>query len=71
MLVARRMFLYFQCGKVVHLCNANFLSFLFFARLGPIDLDPGSFSTQELKKALAKMKESVKADEMLEQKVFI
>ncbi|XP_054851528.1 nucleotide exchange factor SIL1 [Eublepharis macularius] len=37
-------------------------------RLGPIDLDPSSFTTQELKKALAKMKESVKSDDMLEQK---
>ncbi|XP_015266496.1 PREDICTED: nucleotide exchange factor SIL1 [Gekko japonicus] len=36
-------------------------------RLGPIDLDPSSFTTQELKKALAKMKESTKAD-TLEQK---
>ncbi|XP_048355885.1 nucleotide exchange factor SIL1 isoform X2 [Sphaerodactylus townsendi] len=37
-------------------------------RLGPIDLDPSSFTAQELKKALAKMKESVKADDMLKQK---
>ncbi|KAL8172996.1 UNVERIFIED_CONTAM: hypothetical protein K2H54_036369 [Gekko kuhli] len=36
--------------------------------LGPIDLDPSSFTTQELKKALAKMKESTKADDTLEQK---
>ncbi|XP_060088960.1 nucleotide exchange factor SIL1 isoform X2 [Heteronotia binoei] len=37
-------------------------------RLGPIDLDPSSFTTQELKKALAKMKESMKVDDTLEQK---
>nr|XP_056712398.1 nucleotide exchange factor SIL1 [Euleptes europaea] len=37
-------------------------------RLGPIEIDPSSFTTQELKKALAKMKESVKAEDMLEQK---
>lgn len=37
-------------------------------RLGSIDLDPSSFTTQELKKALAKMKESAKADDVLEQK---
>ncbi|XP_077168861.1 nucleotide exchange factor SIL1 isoform X2 [Paroedura picta] len=37
-------------------------------RLGPIDLDPSSFTTRELKKALAKMKESMKEDDMLEEK---
>ncbi|KAJ6659276.1 hypothetical protein lerEdw1_019322 [Lerista edwardsae] len=40
-------------------------------RLGQVDLDPSSFTTQELKKALAKMKESLKTDDTLEQKVFL
>ncbi|KAH0621913.1 hypothetical protein JD844_023657 [Phrynosoma platyrhinos] len=37
-------------------------------RLGPIDVDPGSFTTQELKKALAKMKKSMKTEDTLEEK---
>lgn len=45
--------------------------FFFSERLGQVDLDPSSFTTQELKKALAKMKESLKTDDMLEQKVFL
>lgn len=38
-------------------------------RLGHVDIDPSSFTTQELKKALAKMKESLKTDDTLEQKL--
>ncbi|KAF7239838.1 Nucleotide exchange factor SIL1, partial [Varanus komodoensis] len=37
-------------------------------RLGPIDIDPSSFTRQELKKALAKVKENMKTDDALEQK---
>ncbi|KAM6466952.1 nucleotide exchange factor SIL1 isoform 2-T2 [Liasis olivaceus] len=37
-------------------------------RLGQIDIDPNSFTTQELKRALAKMKETMKADDSSEQK---
>ncbi|XP_058036439.1 nucleotide exchange factor SIL1 [Ahaetulla prasina] len=37
-------------------------------RLGQIDIDPNSFTTQELKKALAKMKETTKADDTPEEK---
>ncbi|XP_062981336.1 nucleotide exchange factor SIL1 [Elgaria multicarinata webbii] len=37
-------------------------------RLGPIDIDPSSFTRQELKRALAKVKESMKTDDTLEQK---
>ncbi|XP_063171736.1 nucleotide exchange factor SIL1 isoform X2 [Candoia aspera] len=37
-------------------------------RLGQIDVDPNSFTTQELKKALAKMKETMKGDDMPAQK---
>lgn len=44
---------------------------LLSARLGHVDIDPSSFTTQELKKALAKMKESLKTDDTLEQKVFL
>ncbi|ETE66275.1 Nucleotide exchange factor SIL1 [Ophiophagus hannah] len=37
-------------------------------RLGQIDIDPNSFTTQELKRALAKMKETTKADDTPEEK---
>nr|XP_008113583.1 PREDICTED: nucleotide exchange factor SIL1 isoform X1 [Anolis carolinensis] len=37
-------------------------------RLGPIDVDPGSFTTQELKKALAKMKKSTKTEDPSKEK---
>uniref|UniRef100_J3S0Y3 Nucleotide exchange factor SIL1 n=1 Tax=Crotalus adamanteus TaxID=8729 RepID=J3S0Y3_CROAD len=37
-------------------------------RLGQIDIDPSSFTTQELKRALAKMKETTKADDTSEEK---
>ncbi|XP_026566226.1 nucleotide exchange factor SIL1 isoform X1 [Pseudonaja textilis] len=37
-------------------------------RLGQIDVDPNSFTTQELKRALAKMKETKKADDTPEEK---
>uniref|UniRef100_A0A8D0ECM5 Nucleotide exchange factor SIL1 n=2 Tax=Salvator merianae TaxID=96440 RepID=A0A8D0ECM5_SALMN len=37
-------------------------------RLGHIDVDPSSFTTQELKKALAKMKKSLNTDDTLEEK---
>ncbi|XP_053140932.1 nucleotide exchange factor SIL1 isoform X2 [Hemicordylus capensis] len=37
-------------------------------RLGHIDIDSSSFTTQELKKALSKMKEHLKTDDTLEEK---
>nr|XP_020643708.1 nucleotide exchange factor SIL1 [Pogona vitticeps]XP_020643710.1 nucleotide exchange factor SIL1 [Pogona vitticeps] len=37
-------------------------------RLGPIDIDPSSYTTQELKKALSKMKKSKKTEDTLEEK---
>lgn len=53
----------FHCWRIVHgLC--------FYARLGQIDIDPNSFTTQELKRALAKMKETTKADDTPEEKVW-
>ena len=36
--------------------------FVSSARLGKVDVDSNSFTSQELKKALAKMKESEKAE---------
>lgn len=39
-------------------------------RLGPVDIDPTSYTTQELKKALAKMKKSLNAEDTLEEKVL-
>ncbi|XP_053140933.1 nucleotide exchange factor SIL1-like [Hemicordylus capensis] len=38
-------------------------------KLGHIDIDSSSFTTQELKKALSKMKEHLKTDDTLEEKV--
>ncbi|KAJ7341531.1 hypothetical protein JRQ81_005739 [Phrynocephalus forsythii] len=39
-------------------------------RLGPIDIDPSSYTTQELKKALAKMKKSTKTEDKMEEKAY-
>lgn len=38
------------------------LCFVSSARLGKVDVDANSFTSEELKKALAKMKESEKAE---------
>jgi len=50
--------------RIVHSCNAFFF-FVSSARLNKMDIDTNSFTSQELKKALAKMKESEKAERMV------
>lgn len=42
-----------------------FFFFVSSARLNKMDIDTNSFTSQELKKALAKMKESEKAERMV------
>lgn len=53
----------------IELFTPVMLFFFFFfvssARLNKMDIDTNSFTSQELKKALAKMKESEKAERMV------
>lgn len=45
-------------------------SFVFSARLDKVDIDSNSFTSQELKEALAKLKENEKTKSTMEVKVF-
>lgn len=50
-----------ESRQVVHSQHV-LVCFVSSARLGKVDVDANSFTTEELKKALAKMKESEKAE---------